>query len=170
MKRVDLSVRRNFPAFRQTRDRSRRFRIKPRQPFKQADINSHFRNARQQRRIERFRFGLIDDGDVGGRLVAGAAGNQNKGSEKKNKTRPRKKSPGALENGHRLTLPAPARRTCSCLQTPEFAASSCCLLKAWSPVAKPAARWTAERLVFAFVFPGRPSQMRMRSGHDANCP
>ena len=105
MKRVGFSVRRNFPAFRQAGNRARRFRIKPRQSFKHPDDDAQFRLAGDDGRVERFRLRAVDDGHVGGRLAAGAAGNQDANRDAKNKTRPRKKSPGAFGKGHRVTWP-----------------------------------------------------------------
>ena len=90
------------PSFRPDRESGAPFRVKPRQSFKQTDDDAKFRLAGEDGRIERLRFGVVDDGEVGWRFAAGAAGRQNDSAKQKNragsktKTRPRKNPPGAL--------------------------------------------------------------------------
>ena len=52
------------------------FGIEPHQAFKQTDDDAKFRQAGDDGRIERFRFGVVDDGDIGRRLAADAAGEE----------------------------------------------------------------------------------------------
>ena len=100
MKRVDPAVRRNFPSLGQSGNRPRGFGVQPRQPFKQADDDAQFRLAGDDGGVQRFRLGTVDDGHVGGRFAAEAAGNQEASSKKpaseKTKTRPRKKFAGRV--------------------------------------------------------------------------
>ena len=76
MKRVDAAVRRNVPALRQAGNRPRGLWVEPRQSFKQAHDNAEFRDAGDDGGVKRFRLGVVDDGDVGGRFVADATGCQ----------------------------------------------------------------------------------------------
>src|SRR3984957_11105799 len=109
MKRVNFSVRRNFPALRQSGNCAGGSWIEPGQSFKQTLNDPHFNLTGDDGRVERFRFAAVDDGDVGGRFATDAAGNQNANGEAKNKTRTRKKSAGASGNFHRVILPVRAR-------------------------------------------------------------
>ena len=94
MKGVDFPVRRNFPAFAPGPGiGAGGFRIEPRQSFKHADDDAQFRLAGDDGRVERFRFGIVDDGEVGGRLAPDAAGSQKTEDESE-----RTKWPSTAEN------------------------------------------------------------------------
>src|ERR1041385_7058350 len=73
MESIDFAVRRNLPAFSQCRDRSGIRGVEPEKSLEEGLRHAHFRNAGDDRRIERFRLVAIDNDQIGGTFGSDAS-------------------------------------------------------------------------------------------------